>query len=52
MLENTERRTHLGSGWRFPIALDDHGRVEISSLERKVEESIGQSAWCLRDIGT
>ena len=35
-----QEHSHLGSGWRFPTAIDETGGIAVSSLEAKVEQSI------------
>ncbi len=33
-------RNILGCGWKFPLGLDVHGNIAMSSYEKSVEESI------------
>lgn len=33
-------RNILGKGWGFPVAVDVHGNITLSSYEKNVEESI------------
>ncbi len=30
----------LGTGWAFPVGIDDHGAVDLSSYEENIRESI------------
>lgn len=37
---DTEERPYLGTGWSFPLSMSLQGGVQLSSEEKKVEESI------------
>lgn len=34
------RRKHLGTGWKFPLAVDAQGRIACASEETRIEEAI------------